>query len=50
MKISYSIKILSFIAFTGTIVMCAITGADYWQAMLAGALFGIWMLLIGVEE
>ncbi len=50
MKIRYSSKILSFVAFAGTIVLCALTGAEYWQSMVAGALFGIWLLIVGVEE
>ena len=48
MKIRCGIKILSFIAFTGTIILSAINGAECWQAMVAGALFGIWMILLGI--
>lgn len=50
MKIRYSSKILSFVAFAGTIVLCALTGAEYWQGMVAGTLFAIWLLIVGVEE
>lgn len=50
MKIRYSSKIISFVGFAGTIVMCALTGAEYWQGMVAGTLFGIWLLIAGVEE
>ena len=50
MKIRNINKCLSLVLLVVGFGMSMMCGAEYWQGMVAGALFGIWSLLVGVEE
>ena len=49
MKICLGGKAVSVIAFTIGAIGSSISGGDYWQGIVAGSLFGIWLLFLNSE-
>ena len=43
-------KIMSSIVFIAGILLSSTTSENFWQALVAGSLFGIWVLLLCSEE
>lgn len=49
MKINNLVMALSSMSLMAGTIIAVASGAELWQAMVSGCLFGIWAILLGAE-
>jgi len=50
MQITNYGTVIGLVGYIATLIICIASGAEFWQSLLGSSLFGIYILLLNIEE